>query len=48
MNLREIRWEYGMDSSGSGYATVAGSSEHGIESLGSIKCWDFLEWLSNC
>jgi hypothetical protein len=27
---------------------VAGSCEHGNESSGSIKCWEFLVWLSDC
>jgi hypothetical protein len=32
----------GMDSSGSGYGALAGSCEHGNESLESIKYWQFL------
>jgi hypothetical protein len=27
---------------------VAGSYEHDNEPSGFIKCWEFLEWLSNC
>jgi hypothetical protein len=27
---------------------VADSCEHGNEYLGSIKIWEFLEWLSDC
>jgi hypothetical protein len=27
---------------------VAGSCEHGNEPSGFIKCWEFLEWVSNC
>jgi hypothetical protein len=26
---------------------VEGSREHGNEPLGSLKCWEFLEWLHN-
>jgi hypothetical protein len=26
---------------------VEGSCEYGIEPLGSIKCWEVLEWLPN-
>jgi hypothetical protein len=39
--------ESGLDSSCSGQRLVAGSSEHGIEPQGSIKCWKILEWLRN-
>jgi hypothetical protein len=42
-----MRW-YGLDSSGSGWGTVDGSCEHGSEPSGSIKCWEILEWLSDC
>jgi hypothetical protein len=27
---------------------VEGSCEHGNEFLGSIKCWEVLEWLATC
>jgi hypothetical protein len=27
---------------------VEGSCEHGNEPSGSVKCWEFLEWLHNC
>jgi hypothetical protein len=27
---------------------VVGSCEYGNERLGSIKCWKFLDYLSNC
>jgi hypothetical protein len=31
------------------YSSSSGqTSEHSNEPLGSIKCWEFLEWLSNC
>jgi hypothetical protein len=38
-----LKWilRRGLDSSGSG------PSEHDNEPSGSIKCWQFLEWLSN-
>jgi hypothetical protein len=48
MNLGEIRWGYGLDSSGSGQRPVAGSCEHGNALSGSIKCREFLAWLNNC
>jgi hypothetical protein len=38
---------YGLDRSGSGWAPVEGSCEHGDEPSGSIKCWEVLEWLHN-
>jgi hypothetical protein len=38
---------YGLDGSGSGQGPVEGSCEHGNEPLGSIKCWEVLEWLHN-
>jgi hypothetical protein len=34
---------YGMDSSGSGYGTVEGSSEHGNKPLAPIKFWEIPE-----
>jgi hypothetical protein len=33
----------GLDTSGSGYAPVVVSCEHGNESLGSIKCGKFMD-----
>jgi hypothetical protein len=33
----------GLDGYGSGYGSVEGSFEHGIEPSGSIKCWRVLE-----
>jgi hypothetical protein len=48
MDLREIGWD-GMD-----WIDLAldrdqrkGSCQHGNEPLGSIKCWEVLEWLHN-
>jgi hypothetical protein len=47
IDLKEIGWD-GMD-----WIDLAqdreleGSCEHGNESLGSIKCWEVLEWLHN-
>jgi hypothetical protein len=38
---------YGLDLPGSGYGPVEGSSEHGNEPPGSIKCWEVLEQLHN-
>jgi hypothetical protein len=36
-----------MDSTGSGQGPVAGSCKYGNELLGSIKCGEFLDQLSN-
>jgi hypothetical protein len=52
------RWDYNtkmdlrmgrcrLDSSGLGYVPMEGSCEHVNEPSGSIKCWEFLEWLRN-
>jgi hypothetical protein len=38
----------GLDSSGSRKTLVAGSCEHGNKPSGSLKCWEFLDWRSNC
>jgi hypothetical protein len=46
IDLREIGWS-GLDWSGSGDGPVEGSCEHGNELSGSIRCWEFLEWLQN-
>jgi hypothetical protein len=35
-----------LDSPGLGQTPVAGSCEHSNETLGSITCWEFPEWLS--
>jgi hypothetical protein len=37
----------GLDSSGSGYEPVASSYEYGDEPSGSIKCREFLDYLSD-
>jgi hypothetical protein len=34
---------HGLDSSGSGWKPVEGSSEYGNEASGSKKCWKILE-----
>jgi hypothetical protein len=34
---------YGLDTSGSGYGSEAGSCEHDNEPSGSIKYWEILE-----
>jgi hypothetical protein len=39
--------EYELDSSGSGQRPVAGSCEHRIETSGSIKGGEFLDYLSD-
>jgi hypothetical protein len=38
----------GLDSSGLGQGSVAGSCEHGNEPSDFMKCWKFLEWLCEC
>jgi hypothetical protein len=43
MDLREIGWD-GVDWI---YLAQDRALEHGNESSGSIKCWEFLEWLHN-
>jgi hypothetical protein len=43
MDLREIRWEGGLDASGSGQGAVVGSCEHGNEPSGSIKGGEFFD-----
>jgi hypothetical protein len=47
IDLRNLGWGYGIDSSGSGYRLVEGSCEHGNEPLDSIKCWEIPEYLHN-
>jgi hypothetical protein len=39
-------WGCGLDSLSSGKGQVADSCEHGNEPSGSIKCGEFLDWLS--
>jgi hypothetical protein len=46
MHRREIG-EAGLYLSRSGNGQMAESCEYGDEPSGSIKCWEFLEWLSN-
>jgi hypothetical protein len=48
MDLREIGWD-GMDwiDLAQGRDQWEGSCEDGNEPSGSIKCWEFLEWLHN-
>jgi hypothetical protein len=48
MDVREVGWECGLNSSGSGQGPIVSSCKHGNEPSGSIKCWEFLERLSNC
>jgi hypothetical protein len=43
MDVREIGWVNGLDSSGLGQGLVEGSSEHGDEISRSIKYWEILE-----
>jgi hypothetical protein len=38
LGLREIGWEYGLESTGWGQRPVEGSCEHSNKPLGSIKC----------
>jgi hypothetical protein len=41
IDIREIRWESGLDSFGSGWGPVAGSCEYVSEPLGSIRGGNF-------
>jgi hypothetical protein len=44
MDLRKVRvGSCAVDSCGSGQGPMAGCCEHGNESLGSRKCWEFLD-----
>jgi hypothetical protein len=43
MHLRQIGWD-GVDLIDK---AQEGSYEYGIEPLGSMKCWEVLEWLPN-
>jgi hypothetical protein len=47
MDLKETGWEDTNWIYVSGERLVAGSCEHNNESLHSITCWEFHEWLSN-
>jgi len=38
----------GLDISGSGSGSMAGSRDNGNESLGSVKGGEILDWLSDC
>jgi hypothetical protein len=46
IKMERMGW-YGLDLSGSGQVPVEGSCEHSNEPLGSIKCWEILEYLYN-
>jgi hypothetical protein len=48
MDLRDIVWESGLDSSGSGQGPMLGPCEHDNETSGSIKGGEFLDGVSNC
>jgi hypothetical protein len=45
MDLREIGWDEVDWIDMAQDRDVEGSSEHGIEPSGSMKCWEVLEWL---
>jgi len=45
MDLQEVGWGHGLDSSGSGQGQVAGTCECSNEPSGSIKCREFLDLL---
>jgi hypothetical protein len=42
------KWGHEMDQSGSGQGHVTGCCECSNEPLGSIKCWEFLDYLRMC
>jgi hypothetical protein len=46
--LRQLRWGYGLDRSGTGQEQVADSCECGNETSDSIKCGEFLECFRSC
>jgi hypothetical protein len=46
IDLREIEWD-GVDWIDLAQGPVKGSSQDGDEQLGSLKCWEVLEWLHN-
>jgi hypothetical protein len=48
MDVKEIEWGYGLDSSGSWYGAIVNSFEDSNKSWFSIKCWKFLERMSDC
>jgi hypothetical protein len=48
MDITEIGLGSWIDSSGSGQGLLTDCSEHSTELLVSIKCWEFLLWMSNC
>ena len=45
MDLQEVGWGHGLDSSGSGQGQLVGSFGFGNEPSGSIKYGEFLDWL---
>jgi hypothetical protein len=45
MDLTEIGRGCGLDSSGFGYGQVVCRFEHGNVLSGSIRCWEYPEWL---
>jgi len=48
MSLQEVGWGHGLDWSGSGYGQMAGTCECSNEPSYSIKCGEYLDWLSIC
>jgi hypothetical protein len=46
--LEKYNGGYRLDSYGSGQRQVTDSHEKDNEPSGSVKCWEFLEWLSDC
>ena len=48
VGLKEVRWEHGLDWSGSEQGQVVSSFECGNEPSGSVKCGEFIDRLGNC
>jgi hypothetical protein len=46
--LREIGWRYELQSTGSRWSPVVGSSEHNKEISDSINCWNLNIWATGC
>jgi hypothetical protein len=46
--LKKFDGGCGVVLSGTGYRPMVNSCKNGKEHSGSIKYWEYLEWLSNC
>jgi len=48
MDLQEVEWRHGLDSSGSGYGQMAGCYKSDNEISGSVNFGEFLDKLRTC